>query len=182
MSASLSGCLCLSGQVSKSQLLLKFQLFLITLAFPAQQILFLFVQTSILSSAFSTYHPHQYHHHDLHHTTTITTTSISTSAKSKNTFQPALILTCTALHSNVTLLWFWPDTETKWEVWLLRTWFGIALVNNLVSLTWLLWALKSFRRFTLHYSTSCPKCLLKSSWRPCKQRHAFIRRFFTSLT
>lgn len=104
MSASLSGCLCLSGQVSKSQLLLKFQLFLITLAFPAQQILFLFVQTSILSSAFSTYHPHQYHHHDLHHTTTITTTSISTSAKSKNTFQPALILTCTALHSNVTLL------------------------------------------------------------------------------
>ena len=45
---------------------------------------------------------------------------------------------------------FWPGTETKREVWLLQTWFGIAPVNKLVSLTWLLWALRSFRRFTLH--------------------------------
>jgi len=44
------------------------------------------------------------------------------------------------------------DLETKQEVWLLRTWFGIAPVNKLVSLTWLLWSLRSFRRFTLHYS------------------------------
>src|SRR6218665_683023 len=28
---------------------------------------------------------------------------------------------------------------------------GIAPVNKLVSLTWLLWALRSFRSFTLHY-------------------------------
>src|SRR6218665_222828 len=40
--------------------------------------------------------------------------------------------------------------ETKREVWLLRTGFGITPVNKLVSLTWLLWAL-SFRNFTLHY-------------------------------
>ena len=40
------------------------------------------------------------------------------------------------------------DLEKKREVWLLRTWFGIALVNELVSLTWLLWALRSFCRFT----------------------------------
>ena len=37
------------------------------------------------------------------------------------------------------------------EVWLLRTGFGIAPMNKLVSLTWLLWALRSFRSFTLHY-------------------------------
>src|SRR6218665_4049106 len=43
--------------------------------------------------------------------------------------------------------------QTKREVWLLRTGFGIAPVNKLVSLTWLLWALKSFRSFTLHYIT-----------------------------
>src|SRR6218665_1427689 len=43
-------------------------------------------------------------------------------------------------------------TETKREVWLLRTGFGIASVNKLVSLTWLLWALRSFRSFTLHYT------------------------------
>ena len=41
----------------------------------------------------------------------------------------------------------------KWEVWLLRTGFGIAPVGKLVSLTWLLWALKSFWSFTLHYIT-----------------------------
>jgi len=35
----------------------------------------------------------------------------------------------------------------------LRTGFGIAPVNKLVSLTWLLWALRSFRSFTLHYIT-----------------------------
>ena len=40
--------------------------------------------------------------------------------------------------------------ETKRKVWLLRTGFGIVLVNKLVSLTWLLWALRSFRGFTLH--------------------------------
>ena len=39
------------------------------------------------------------------------------------------------------------------EVWLLRTGFGIAPVNKLVSLTWLLWALRSFRSFTLHNIT-----------------------------
>src|SRR6218665_1800279 len=44
-------------------------------------------------------------------------------------------------------------TETKREVWLLRTGFGIAPANKLVSLTWLLWALRSFRSFTLHYIT-----------------------------
>src|SRR6218665_148287 len=46
---------------------------------------------------------------------------------------------------------FLPRTEMKREVWLLRTGFGIAPVNKLVSLTWLLWALRSFRSFTLHY-------------------------------
>ena len=50
---------------------------------------------------------------------------------------------------------FWPGTETKREVWLLRTGFGIAPVNKLVSLTWLLWVLRSFRSFTLHYFTFC---------------------------
>src|SRR6218665_431638 len=40
------------------------------------------------------------------------------------------------------------------EVWLLGTGFGIAPMNKLVSLTWLLWALRSFRSFTLHYITS----------------------------
>src|SRR6218665_434550 len=48
---------------------------------------------------------------------------------------------------------FLPGTETKREVWLLRTGFGIAPVNKLISLTWLLWALRSFRSFTLHYIT-----------------------------
>jgi len=38
----------------------------------------------------------------------------------------------------------------------LRTGFGIAPVNKLVSLTWLLWALRSFRSFTLHYITRKP--------------------------
>src|SRR6218665_1280682 len=45
-------------------------------------------------------------------------------------------------------------TETKREVWLLRTGFGIALANKLVSLTWLLWALRSFQSITLHYIIS----------------------------
>ena len=35
----------------------------------------------------------------------------------------------------------------------MRTGFGIAPVNKLVSLTWHLWALRSFRSFTLHYIT-----------------------------
>src|SRR6218665_2553733 len=43
--------------------------------------------------------------------------------------------------------------ETNREAWPLRTGFGIAPVNKLVSLTWLLWALRSFRSFTLHYIT-----------------------------
>ena len=47
---------------------------------------------------------------------------------------------------------FWPGTETKREAWLLRTWFGIVPANKLVSMTWLLWALRSFWRFTLHYN------------------------------
>ena len=51
---------------------------------------------------------------------------------------------------------FWHGTETKREVSLLRTWFGIAPVNKLVFLTWLLWALRSFRRFTLHYIANPP--------------------------
>src|SRR6218665_3831870 len=42
----------------------------------------------------------------------------------------------------------------KRDVWLLRTGLGIAPVNKLVSLTWLLWALRSFRSFTLNYITS----------------------------
>ena len=36
------------------------------------------------------------------------------------------------------------------KFWLLRTWVSIAPMNKLVSLAWLLWALRSFRRFTLH--------------------------------
>ena len=39
----------------------------------------------------------------------------------------------------------------KREAWLLWTWFYIALVNKLVSLTWFLWVLRSFQRFTLHF-------------------------------
>jgi len=33
----------------------------------------------------------------------------------------------------------------KQEVWLLWTGFGIALVNKLVNLAWLLWVLGSFK-------------------------------------
>src|SRR6218665_269750 len=33
-----------------------------------------------------------------------------------------------------------------------REYSCLAPVNKLVSLTWLLWALRSYRRFTLHYS------------------------------
>src|SRR6218665_563178 len=47
------------------------------------------------------------------------------------------------------------DLATKREVCPLRTFiFGIAPVNKLVSRTRLLWALKSFQRFTLHSITS----------------------------
>src|SRR6218665_171290 len=53
--------------------------------------------------------------------------------------------------------------ETKREVWLLRTGFGIAPENKLVSLTWLLWALRSYRRFTLHYITNSLSSLHISS-------------------
>jgi len=37
----------------------------------------------------------------------------------------------------------------KRKVWLLRIWFDTAPVNKLVSMMWLLWALRSFQRFTL---------------------------------
>jgi len=47
---------------------------------------------------------------------------------------------------------FWPGTEMKREVWLLRTWFGPAPVYKLVSLTWLLWALRNFLRFKLQFA------------------------------
>ena len=60
---------------------------------------------------------------------------------------------------------FWPGTKTKWEVWLLRTWFDIAPVNKLVSLTWLLWALRRFRIFTLHYIESCEIDLIMTYWK-----------------
>src|SRR6218665_1038983 len=42
------------------------------------------------------------------------------------------------------------ETMAFWhngEVWLLRTGFGIAPMNKLVSLTWLLWALRIFSEF-----------------------------------
>ena len=68
----------------------------------------------------------------------------------------AIITDCnrsTTLSPRLDLPGFWSGTETKREVWLLRTGFGIAPVNKLVSLTWLLWALRSFRSFTLHYIT-----------------------------
>src|SRR6218665_862895 len=42
------------------------------------------------------------------------------------------------------------DLAPKREVWLLRTGFGIAPGNKLVCLMWFLWALRSFRSFTLH--------------------------------
>ena len=62
-----------------------------------------------------------------------------------------LLVDFTRLDPLPDLLEFWPGTETKWEIWLLRTWFGMAMVNKLVSLTWLLWVLRSFQGFTLHY-------------------------------
>ena len=70
----------------------------------------------------------------------------------------AIIADCnrsTTLSPRLDLSGFLPGTETKREVWLLRTGFGRpkAPVNKLVSLTWLLWALRSFRSFTLHYIT-----------------------------
>jgi len=43
---------------------------------------------------------------------------------------------------------FWPGPRKEMRILALRTWFGLAPVNKLVSLTWLLWALRSFRRFT----------------------------------
>ena len=57
------------------------------------------------------------------------------------------------LSSRLDLPGFWPGNETKWEVWLLWTWFGIVPMSKLVSLTWLLWALRSFPRFTLNTIT-----------------------------
>jgi len=78
---------------------------------------------------------------------------------------PPLSATTTACNRSPTLSprldipAFLPSTKMKREVWLLRTWFGIAPVNKLVSLTWLLWVLRSFQRFTLHYVKSSA-----SSW------------------
>ena len=76
----------------------------------------------------------------------------------------AIITDChrsTTLSPRLDLSGFWPGTETKRVVWLLRTGFGIAPVIKLVSLTWLLWALRSFRKFTLGYIKSFFfKCLI----------------------
>src|SRR6218665_1923307 len=47
----------------------------------------------------------------------------------------------------------------------MRTGFGIAPVNKLVSLTRLLWALRSFRGFTLHYITCIHVC-----WTPARSQ------------
>jgi len=76
-----------------------------------------------------------------HHTSTITTDSNRSPMLSPRHDLPG----------------FWPCTEIK--VWLLQTWVGIAPANMLVFLTWLLWAVRSFRRFTLHYNT-----LPKPNW------------------
>ena len=48
----------------------------------------------------------------------------------------------------------WPSPIFTWhrEVWLLRTLYDIMPVITLVSLTWILQALRSFRRFTLYSS------------------------------
>jgi len=83
---------------------------------------------------------------------------------------------------------FWPGTETKWEVWLLRTGFDIAPVTKLVSLTWLLWALRSFRSFTLHYITYIQRSLVWSwlsvtgghliYWIPVPRRPGGTRNFW----
>ena len=66
---------------------------------------------------------------------------------------PFHILHCPTLSPRLDLPGIWPDTETKWEVWLLRIWFDIAPVNKMVSLTWLLWVLRTFQSFTVHYIT-----------------------------
>src|SRR6218665_22485 len=81
----------------------------------------------------------------------------------------AIITDCnrsTTLSPRLDLPSFLPGTETKREVCLLRTGFGIAPVNKLVSLTWLLWALRSFRSFTLYYSLKYRDngCCSRSGW------------------
>ena len=72
---------------------------------------------------------------------------------------------------------FWHGTETKRNVWLLWTCFGIAPVNKLVSLTWILWALRSFQRFTLHYKHALysfpSNCVLHCLF-PVGTRHRFV--------
>src|SRR6218665_3953320 len=65
------------------------------------------------------------------------TSAIITDCNRSTTLSPLLDLSGSRL-----------GTETKQEVWLLRTGFGIAPVNKLVSLTWLFWALRSFQSFT----------------------------------
>jgi len=75
------------------------------------------------------------------------TSAIITDCNRSSTLSPGLGLTG-----------FSNGTETKQEVWLLRTWFGIAPVNKLVSLAWFLWSLRSFRRFTLHYIRGVTQC------------------------
>jgi len=59
----------------------------------------------------------------------------SSSLKASYYTWPPQILTC---------------TDTKRDAWLMHAWFHIVQANKLVSLTWLLWALRSFQRFTLH--------------------------------
>src|SRR6218665_2370819 len=68
----------------------------------------------------------------------------------------AIITDCnrsTTLFPWLDLPGFLPGTETKPQVWLLRSGFCIARGNKLVSLTGVLGALRSFRSFTLHYIT-----------------------------
>jgi len=69
---------------------------------------------------------------------------------------------CNSLLSSIhTLL-----VNILWSEWLLQTWFGIVPVNKLVYLMWLLWVLRSFWRFTLHYiyGDRFLALLLRVSW------------------
>jgi len=66
----------------------------------------------------------------------------------------AIITDCnrsTMLSPRFDLPGFWPGTETRSLA--IADWIWYSAVNKLVSLTWLLWALRSFRSFTLHYFT-----------------------------
>jgi len=68
---------------------------------------------------------------------------------------PPITTVYPTLSSRLDFPGFWHGTQTKREVWRLRTWFGRAPVSKLVvSLTWLLWVIISFWRFTLYYMFS----------------------------